>query len=61
MSLKDIIGEITSVKSTVSDTLGDKNRIMATIKLDKYSLVLTFFILLSMHAFSYDVVDTKLM
>ncbi|XP_013745959.1 uncharacterized protein LOC106448646 [Brassica napus] len=32
-------GEITSVKSTVSDTLGDKNRIMATIKLDNETTV----------------------
>ncbi|CAN6882663.1 unnamed protein product [Brassica oleracea] len=37
--LPDIIGEITSVKSTVSDTLGDKNRIMATIKLDNETTV----------------------
>ncbi|KAF2554569.1 hypothetical protein F2Q68_00015923 [Brassica cretica] len=31
--------EIASVKSTVSDTLGDKNRIMATIKLDNETTV----------------------
>uniref|UniRef100_A0A0D3BNF3 DUF223 domain-containing protein n=1 Tax=Brassica oleracea var. oleracea TaxID=109376 RepID=A0A0D3BNF3_BRAOL len=33
--LPDIIGEITAVKSTVNDSLGEKDRIMATIKLDK--------------------------
>ncbi|KAL0706077.1 hypothetical protein Bca4012_072503 [Brassica carinata] len=39
LSLKDILGEIASVKSTVSDTLGDKNRIMATIKLENETTV----------------------
>ena len=42
VSLKDIIGEITAVKSTVNDSLGEKDRIMATIKLDKYFLIFSF-------------------
>ncbi|CAN6989704.1 unnamed protein product [Brassica oleracea var. botrytis] len=36
--LPDIIGEITAVKSTVNDSLGEKDRIMATIKLDKIQI-----------------------
>ncbi|CAF2111279.1 unnamed protein product [Brassica napus] len=42
--LPDIVGEITAVKSNVSDTPGEKSRLMATIKLDKDSTVtLSFF------------------
>ena len=33
--LTDLIGEITAVKSTVTDPPQDKNRVMATIKMDK--------------------------
>lgn len=33
----DIVGEIIAVKSNVSDTPGEKSRLMATIKLDKYT------------------------
>lgn len=35
-SCEDITGEIISVKSTVCDAPEEKNRVMATIKLDKY-------------------------
>ncbi|XP_013614348.1 PREDICTED: uncharacterized protein LOC106320521 isoform X4 [Brassica oleracea var. oleracea] len=38
--LPEIIGEITAVKSTVNDTLGEKDRIMATIKLDNDTKVI---------------------
>lgn len=34
----DIVGEITAVKINVSGTPGEKSRLMATIKLDKYTL-----------------------
>ncbi|KAG2315433.1 hypothetical protein Bca52824_018555 [Brassica carinata] len=38
-SASDIIGEITSVKSMVCDALREKNRVMATIKLDNDTVV----------------------
>ncbi|XP_018459961.1 uncharacterized protein LOC108830889 isoform X3 [Raphanus sativus] len=42
--LPDIIGEITLVKSTVCDTPGEKNHVMATIRLDSDTTVtLSFF------------------
>ncbi|KAF8113224.1 hypothetical protein N665_0054s0039 [Sinapis alba] len=34
--LPDIIGELTAVKSTVSEPPADKNRVMATIKMERY-------------------------
>ncbi|CDY18761.1 BnaC08g08550D [Brassica napus] len=37
--LSDLIGEITAVKSTVTDPLQDKNRVMATIKMYNGTLV----------------------
>lgn len=39
VSFTDLIGEITGVKSTVSDPPQDKNRVMPTIKMEKYVLL----------------------
>ncbi|KAF3522412.1 hypothetical protein F2Q69_00051586 [Brassica cretica] len=38
--ISDIFGEITAVKSSVSDPPADNNHLMATIKLENYVLML---------------------